>query len=219
MATPMIGISEATRAWQVSERTLRRRLSQKRIDGAERDVHGQWLIPSNWLDGEFDRALMVDSPPNDVTQVIDLRDTSVADGLAEALVGLTDWTDRITDAEVRAAIANTELKSTSTNLRRTANDLEAQQAERARLEKDLADTTNALTLETDRRERAEERAKRLESQLSEHRAERRSSDADFRREFDRQRNKLTALEAISGRRSRRKLRRFLIETEPGDTAS
>ena len=205
----MTGITDATRTWQVSERTLRRRLANRRIGGAERDEHGQWLIPTEWLDAEFER---IDEPEPDTpetTQVIDLRDTTVADGLAQTLSGLIDWTDRIVDAEVRAATASNELESVSTNLRRTTNDLESQRAERARLEADLADTTSALTLETDRRERAEERADRAEKQLTQYRIKRRKQETALRQQVQQQQTTLTALETIVGRRGRRKLKRFL----------
>jgi hypothetical protein len=51
----MVTIQEAEERWEVSGRTIRRRLS-KGVSGASRTPNGQWLIPTSWLDQEYGGA-------------------------------------------------------------------------------------------------------------------------------------------------------------------
>ena len=51
----MVTIQEAEERWEVSGRTIRRRLA-KGVSGASRTPDGQWLIPTSWLDQEFREA-------------------------------------------------------------------------------------------------------------------------------------------------------------------
>lgn len=208
-----IGIADAIREWDVSERTLRRRLSQNLIEGARRDDHGHWLIPVSWLSDEFARLDGSTDPADDASLVIDLRDETVAVGLAEALSQLTKWSDRVVDAEVRIATTEHELETTENLLRRATNDLEAQITERTKLEQDLSETTTTLRFEVDRRERAEQRADQAEAALKQLEIERKACERDMRAELDKQRTSLTTLKAISSRRGRRKLQRLLDEAE------
>ena len=48
----MVTIQEAEERWEVSGRTIRRRLA-KGVSGASRTPDGQWLVPTSWLDQEF----------------------------------------------------------------------------------------------------------------------------------------------------------------------
>ena len=51
----MVTIQEAEERWEVSGRTIRRRLA-KGVSGASRTPDGQWLVPTSWLDQEFREA-------------------------------------------------------------------------------------------------------------------------------------------------------------------
>jgi len=52
MTPGMVTIQEAEERWEVSGRTIRRRLA-KGVSGASRTPDGQWLVPTSWLDQEF----------------------------------------------------------------------------------------------------------------------------------------------------------------------
>ncbi len=170
------------------------------------------MIPVTWLDDEFERLTERDAVTPESDHVIDLRDRSIAEGLAEALLAdVVDWTDRIVEAEVRAAATEHKLETATANLRRASSDLDAQTAERSRLEQDLNEKTTSLAVELDRRTRAEQRAERAEAALEALKSKHEKAQAALQAELEQHRTSLTALKAMSSRRGRRKLQRLLTE--------
>lgn len=240
MGNDMLGISEATRRWQVSERTLRRRLSNNKIDGAERDDSGQWQIPTSWLSAEFEPieqqgTTLVEAPPeehapkqallehdlsdenlsdnnvSDNNVVIDLRDTTIASGLAAALADVTDLTNRVIEAEVTAALASNESDHLNDRVRRLQGDLDAERARSERRQHDLSEAENALALERDRRSRSEADLVELKTESKASDEALRTQLADAQKAHAETSAELAALEGFVGPRKRAKFRRFRAE--------
>ena len=72
MTAGMVTIQEAEERWEVSGRTIRRRLA-KGVSGATRTDNGQWLIPTSWLDQEYGGAsstITVSEPVIDTPQPV-----------------------------------------------------------------------------------------------------------------------------------------------------
>ena len=59
----MVTIADAEAGWNVSERTIRRRLA-KGVDGATRADNGQWEVPTSWLDNEYGKVSSPDTSPD-----------------------------------------------------------------------------------------------------------------------------------------------------------
>ncbi len=63
MTPGMVTIADAEAGWNVSERTIRRRLA-KGVDGATRADNGQWEVPTSWLDNEYGKVSSPDMSPD-----------------------------------------------------------------------------------------------------------------------------------------------------------
>jgi chromosome segregation ATPase len=208
MAREMVGIRDAVRGWHVSERALRRRLATGEVDEVERAEDGSWLMSSEWLDKEFDRS------------VIDLRDPAVSDGLAAVLAEITQMTDRVTEAEVRAAVAESERDTAAAKLRSTTDDLEAEQTERQRLEHDFHQLQTAHAVQTERLEKAQAEIDRAWAawQESESASAQQLSTAQkeihrLGKQVDRSTQKLRLVESLVSRRKRARYEQLLQQID------
>ena len=204
----MVGIRDAVRGWHVSERALRRRLATGEVDEVERAEDGSWLMSSEWLDKEFDRS------------VIDLRDPAVSDGLAAVLAEITQMTDRVTEAEVRAAVAESERDTAAAKLRSTTDDLEAEQTERQRLEHDFHQLQTAHAVQTERLEKAQAEIDRAWAawQESESASAQQLSTAQkeihrLGKQVDRSTQKLRLVESLVSRRKRARYEQLLQQID------
>lgn len=199
MAANLVGISDAIKGWQVSERTLRRRLSTGIIPNAQRDDHGSWLLPTSWLDKEFERS------------DLDLTEPSVADGLAEALLKIGSLTDRTVTAETAAAIAEHERNDAVTRSRTLASDLEQESAERQRLQHDMVTLEKEIAVESEKRRNAEQHLEETRERLKELGSETGKRIAEMTSRLEEQQSRLSMLQAMIGRRQKRKYDRLLDE--------
>ena len=198
MARDMVGIREAVRGWDVSERALRRRLATGEIDDSERADDGSWLLPSDWLDGEFERS------------VIDLRDPVVSDGLAAVLSELSGMTEKVNAAEVRAGIAESQAEHAIVRLRTVTDQLEQAQTENQRLQVDYQELQRELAVKEDRLTRAESEVERAwtswadaESLLKEQAVVSEEKIGSLVKQRDRVSQKLRLAESLTVRRKRR----------------
>ncbi len=199
MAANLVGISDAIKGWQVSERTLRRRLSTGIVPNAQRDDQGSWLLPTSWLDTEFDR--------ND----IDLTEQSVADGLAEALAKIGSLTDRTVTAETAAAIADHERDDAINRVRSLASDLEHESAERQRLQQDVVTLEKEIAVEFEKRTAAEQHLDETRQRLKELGVETGDRIKEMTARLEEQQGRLSMLQAMIGRRQKRKYDRLVDE--------
>lgn len=197
MAANLVGISDAIKGWQVSERTLRRRLSTGIVPNAQRDDQGSWLLPTSWLDHEFDR--------ND----IDLTEQSVADGLAEALAKIGTLTDRTVTAETSAAIADHERDEAINRSRSLASDLEQESAERQRLQHDIVTLEKDIAVESEKRRNAEQHLEETRERLKQLGAETGTRITEMASRLEDQQSRLSTLQAMISRRQRRKYERLV----------
>ena len=97
----MVTIQEAEERWEVSGRTIRRRLA-KGVSGASRTPDGQWLVPTSWLDQEFRGAsstITVSEP------VIDSGIDSVIDTRSDMAAQLKAREDRIDHCGIKLLIS------------------------------------------------------------------------------------------------------------------
>ncbi len=202
MERELVGLQDAVRGWSVSERALRRRLGAGEID-AERDDDGAWLVPTEWLDQEFERS------------VIDLRDPAVSDGLAAVLAELTNMSEQVTAAEVRAAVAENERSAAETRIRRLTDELETARAEHDRLQHDYSTLRQEHAVQADRLLRAQTEAEQAWRAWEEVQAQ---ADADrlaaqalidrLSRQNEHSQQKLWMLESLASRRKRRLFNRL-----------
>ncbi len=124
-----VSLTIATNQWDVSEEALLADLAKKPVGPVEKD--GKWQLPTSWLDENYERS-----------QVIDLRD--IGSELATVLDHLLLTQVRLSESEVRAAVAETEVKYLNrdvtrleTELQRAETDAEHWMAEHDRREADL----------------------------------------------------------------------------------
>ncbi len=165
-------------------------------------------MSSEWLDKEFDRS------------VIDLRDPAVSDGLAAVLAEITQMTDRVTEAEVRAAVAESERDTAAAKLRSTTDDLEAEQTERQRLEHDFHQLQTAHAVQTERLEKAQAEIDRAWAawQESESASAQQLSTAQkeihrLGKQVDRSTQKLRLVESLVSRRKRARYEQLLQQID------
>lgn len=204
----LVGLQDAVRGWGVSERTLRRRLGAGDSPTAERSGDGAWLVPTEWLDSEFDRT------------VIDLRDPSISDGLAAVLAELTNMSAQVTAAEVRAAVADNQRSSAEARLRAINDELETVRADHERLRHDYSTLRQEHAVQGDRLMRAQAEAEQAwraweESQAAAEvdRVAAQSMVDRLSRQSENQQQKLRMLESLTGRRKRRLFNRLADEFE------
>ena len=208
MARELVGIREAVRGWHVSERALRRRLTTGEVAEAERADDGSWLMPSEWLDEEFDRS------------VIDLRDPIVSEGLAAVLNELTGMTEQVKQAEVRAAVAEAEIETVNARLRHETDQLDKERAEHQRLQHDHVELQQAYAIQGERLQQAEaetERAWETWDQAERDASERLEADQALinrlTRQLERNSQKMRLAESMTSRRKRRSYERLAAEID------
>lgn len=206
----LVGIREAVRGWDVSERALRRRLATGDIEESQRSDDGSWLLPSKWLDNEFDRS------------VIDLRDPIVSDGLAAVLADLSGMTEQVNAAEVRAAVAETEAEHATSRLRIVNDQLEKMESEYQRLQVDYAGMQKDMAVQADRLKRAEAEVERAwtnwedaEASLKEQTQVSEDRISNLVKKHDRATQKLRLAESLTSRRKRRFYERVSSEIDNG----
>lgn len=203
MEREVVGLQDAVRGWGVSERTLRRRLGAGDAPEAQRSDDGSWLVPTDWLDNEFERA------------VIDLRDPAVSEGLAAILGELSSMTEQVTTAKVRAAVAENERSATAARLRAVSDELDTLRAEHERLRQDYSVLRQEYAVQADRLLRAQSEAEQAWRAWEESQAE---ADAGrlaaqamidrLSRQNENNQQKLRMLESLSSRRKRRLFNRL-----------
>lgn len=166
-----------------------------------------------------DEASASDTPDealaSDEDVVIDLRDPSVAGGLAEALDSIVSLSERAGAAEARAEIARHERMAATGQIRRLTSDLEQEQAERHRIEVDLARTQTELELRGRELHEARAEIDRGRHQLEQAVALADQQAIELRSEVARAYRMVHMLEALVSRRRRRTYER-LIQGEPLD---
>jgi hypothetical protein len=133
--SPYLSVRETVEFWEVSERTLRRRLASGAPD-CHQDESGQWCLSVEWVDAEFHRRRhrrpviaenfygdgqednLSASDPIESDTTIDLRtppEPSPSD----------EWVQELLEAERRATRAETELKILKVQLERNQTELMA----------------------------------------------------------------------------------------------
>ena len=105
-----VSFSVAASQWVVSEETLLADLAAG-PDGPTQSDDGAWQIPTSWLDANYERS-----------KVIDLRD--IGSELSTMLDHLLVTRDRLSQAEVRAAVAENEAKHLEKDVKRLENELQ-----------------------------------------------------------------------------------------------
>jgi chromosome segregation ATPase len=206
MERELVGLQDAVRGWGVSERTLRRRLVAGDSPSALRSDDGSWMVPTDWLDSEFDR------------NVIDLRDPAISEGLAAVLAEISHMAEQVTAAEVRAAVAENEKATAEARLRGLTDELEKARAEHERLRHDYAMLDQQHALQADRLGRSQSEAEQAWRAWEEAQA---AAESDrlaaqsmidrLLRQNDHQQQKLRMLESLSSRRKRRLFNRLADE--------
>ncbi len=109
-----VSLTIATNQWNVSEETLLADLAKKPVGPVEND--GNWQLPTTWLDENYERS-----------QVIDLRD--IGSELATVLDHLLLTQVRLSESEVRAAVAETEVKYLNRDVGRLESELQRAEAD------------------------------------------------------------------------------------------
>jgi hypothetical protein len=134
-----LSVAEVVEQWEVSVRTLRRRLAAG-APGAYQDKTGQWILSAQWVDSEFHRRKTAkprseaeaepseptDNAGDDPAEVtIDLSDSSQphASGPPEA------WIKELVEAERRATRAETQLELAQTQIDDLRSDLHGAKAD------------------------------------------------------------------------------------------
>ncbi len=203
MEREVVGLQDAVRGWGVSERTLRRRLGAGDAPEALRSDDGSWLVPTDWLDTEFERA------------VIDLRDPAVSEGLAAILAELSSMTEQVTAAEVRAAVSESERSATAARLRVVSDELDTVRAEHERLRQDYSVLRQEHAVQADRLLRAQSEAEQAWRAWEESQTEadtgRLAAQAmidRLSRQNENNQQRLRMFESLSSRRKRRLFNRL-----------
>jgi len=108
-----LSVAEVVDQWEVSVRTLRRRLAAG-VTGAHQDQNGQWILSAQWVDSEFHRrkkpvAGSTESAITESTSESTIDLTESADGPDKA--GTPEaWVGELVAAERRATRAETQLE-------------------------------------------------------------------------------------------------------------
>jgi predicted RNase H-like nuclease (RuvC/YqgF family) len=147
--------------------------------------------------------------------IIDLRDPMVATGLAEALNEVIALSERTGAAETKADLATQERLAAVGKVRRLTDDLEAEQAERHRLEVDNAALRSENLLRSEQLQDAHRELARTCDELAEILSARDRTIDWLRSELDGARRSVHTLEALVSRRSRRTYERLCGDDGPG----
>jgi hypothetical protein len=208
MARDMVGIREAVRGWHVSERALRRKLTAGEVDDSLRADDDSWLLPSEWLDTEFDRT------------VIDLRDPVVSNGLAAVLSELSGMNEQVKQAEVRAAVAESETEAIAARLRLTTDQLEQEETEFRQLQHDHSELQRELAVQLERLEQTELEAERAwstweqtEAEASQRLIDDRSVIEQLNQQLTNANHKVRLAESMTSRFRRRTYQRLARELD------
>lgn len=203
MEGELVGLQDAVRGWGVSERTLRRRLGAGDAPLAQRAGDGSWLVPTDWLDNEFERA------------VIDLRDPAVSEGLAAIVADLGTMAQQVTAAEARAAVAETERAAAEARLRVVSDELDTVRAEHEHLRQDYTVLRQENAVQADRLLRVQTEAEQAWRAWEESQAE---ADANrsaaqamidrLSRQNENNQQKLRMLKSLTSRRKNRLFNRL-----------
>ena len=138
-----LSVAEVVEQWEVSVRTLRRRLAAG-APGAYQDKTGQWILSAQWVDSEFHRRKTVE-PRAEVTLDEPADNPGDAhnggDAFAEVTIDLTDsaqpdgsgppeaWIKELVEAEHRATRAETQLELAQTQIDDLRSDLHTAKAD------------------------------------------------------------------------------------------
>ncbi len=112
--SPYLSVKEVVDHWEVSERTLRRRLASGAPD-CHQDESGQWCLSAEWIDSQFHRRRRIrpvfttTEPDADLQGELQHNDVTI--DLTDAQVAPQDrWVQELIDTERRATKAETELE-------------------------------------------------------------------------------------------------------------
>lgn len=112
LPSPFLTVRETARLWEVSERTLRRRLATG-APGCYQDKTGQWILSVEWVSSQFHRRKFGSISGNDD----DTKDDNSTDtehdrnGVTEVAGTIADgWVRELVETERRATRAETELE-------------------------------------------------------------------------------------------------------------
>ena len=206
MEREVVGLQEAADRWGVSPDVLTRRLDAGDAPDAEQGNDGAWSIPVEWLDDEFGQ------------QVIDLRDPQVSAGLAAILTEITSMGEKLTAAEVKAAVAENDRDRAEAKLRDVSSELDDERAQHQRLHEDYIALERELAITTDRVERLEHEASQAWQawQDAEGTTSRELDEAQgiidrLSTQLDRQQHKAQLLESVTMGWQRRRFRALLEE--------
>ncbi len=190
------------------------RAERSRAEEQDDQVRRESATPSTAAQTEDARnRSTVSEPENPV--VIDLRDPTIAGGLAEALDAVVSLSERAGAAEARAEIARNERMAATGQLRRVTSDLEQEQAERHRLEIDVARFQTELKIRDEQLEEARSEVQKRQTQLQEVTSSAERATEELRVELARTERLVHILEALVSRRKRRVYER-LARNEPLD---
>ena len=222
----MVTIQEAEERWEVSGRTIRRRLS-KGVSGASRTPDGQWLIPTSWLDQEFRGASsattvnepVIDSPEPVIDSVIDMTPPVSYDNrpdmssqLEAKDARIDHLRDQIADLRVEMAGITVEQKYAQIAEKRVTaerdranSDLEQARSEAERLRMDLTGEQAARTAEAAAAEAMtadkDQEIERQRTKMGELRRELRLAEDQSKRRYRRAKQKEAKRKAKASRKA------------------
>ena len=215
----MVTIQEAEERWEVSGRTIRRRLA-KGVSGASRTPDGQWLVPTSWLDQEFRGASstitvsepVIDSvidmtPPvsydnrPDMSSQLEAKDARI-DHLRDQIADLRVEMAGITVEQRYAQIAE---KRVTAERDRANSDLEQARSEAERLRIDLTGEQAARTAEAAAAEAMtadkDQEIERQRTKMGELRRELRLAEDQSKRRYRRAKQKQAKRKAKASRKA------------------
>ena len=165
-----VPIAEAAVQWNVSERTLRRRLADG-VDSAAKDNDGQWLLDDAWLDANFTRTVSASpapvAAPMETTLIADAHSAQVEAQIEAAR------------AQAETAQAQAELRHTKAEAERVAAKAQQLTGDVEELRRELDQRRTDLAAVTSERDVAAARTEEVRKQLDEVKAERETALADL----------------------------------------
>lgn len=165
-----VPIAEAAVQWNVSERTLRRRLAGG-VDSAAKDADGQWLLDDAWLDANFTRTATPIASP-----VMGSMETSL---IADAHAAQVEARIDAARAHAEAAQAQTELRHAKAEAERMAAKAQQLTSDAEELRRELDQRRTDLAAVTSERDVAVARTEEVRKQLDEVKVARETALADL----------------------------------------
>lgn len=144
----LLTLTEAAERYQVSRTTLRNKLRDGLVEGAERSSDGTnaWMLPLGWLEANYDRTTPAATAPSAADRAPDALDQAIAERHRREL------SEARHEAEISAVTL--ERDRLATELARLRSDLEAAQARQDRADADhrqeLAGVLDQLAAANDR---------------------------------------------------------------------